>query len=95
MNSQRTFSSLNHVKNHFADVYRELNELSKLTEGQEKLYKYKLAALKEIAEIIKNNNDDELKIYKEKFEYIENYGIENYRKLKENNIKDFKGLKLI
>lgn len=94
INLQRPFRSLNNVKNHFADIYKELSELNKLTEGQEKLYKYRLQALKEIAEIIRKNNEDELKLIKEKFAYIENNGIESYKILKDN-IKDFKGCKIV
>jgi oligoribonuclease (3'-5' exoribonuclease) len=95
MKIYRILNNLNNVRLCMTDIYKDIDEKATLKDSELNSYKFKLSVLKEIAGILRQNNDDELAILKEKFNFIMKESPEMLRMIEKYNIQDFKKLKVL
>ena len=91
----RTFNNMNNIRLCMVDIYKDIDKKANLKDSELSFYKFKLLVLKEIAGILRQNNDDELAILKEKFDFIMKESPEMLRIIERYNLQDFKKLKVL
>jgi len=56
----RPFNNMNSIRLFMVDIYKDIDEKASLKDNEVVLYRLKLSILKEIANILKNDNEDRI-----------------------------------
>jgi hypothetical protein len=81
---------MKNIRLYLVDLFLEIFEREELTQKKIDCYKLKLQMLKEIANIIKNDNENVLKEIEENFEFVLAHGVEAFKIQQEKNEIDMK-----
>jgi hypothetical protein len=60
MKAYRTFNNLNNIRLFMVDIYKDIDEKASLKDNEVILYRLKLSILKEVASILKNDNQNKI-----------------------------------
>jgi len=60
LKAYRTFNNLNNIRLFMVDIYKDIDEKASLKDNEVILYRLKLSILKEVASILKNDNQERI-----------------------------------